>query len=434
MHYDQVIDGCLAVSIGESGLTEEELAPFLEEASQIIRDLKSGTADSTEAILALPRRRDDIESIDLLADELRSRFDSFVVLGTGGSSLGGRAITHLAATEAPHSIRDLPNFRFIDNLDPNSMTLLQREMGLDRTACLVISKSGATSETVAQYLVCCDAVVNEFGENEAASRFVVITDPKDSPLRRIAVARGHIVLDHDREIGGRYSVLSMVGMLPAAIVGLKPAATRNGAVSVLDRAFESNDADPSPSAMGAAVSIGLMQHRGVNMSVLMPYGDVLEPFAAWYRQLWAESLGKDGIGSTPVSALGPVDQHSQLQLYLDGPRDKMFTIIQSPVEGTGPAIPLPLVEDTELGYLSGLTVGDIVAAQQRATTEVLMRRRCPTRIIRLDRLDEEVLGALFMHFMLETIIAARMLGVDPFGQPAVDEGKALTRELLRKNI
>jgi glucose-6-phosphate isomerase len=170
----------------------------------------------------------------------------------------------------------------------------------------------------------------------------------------------------------------------------------------------------------------------VAITVLMPYVDRLAHFGQWYRQLWAESLGKGGNGTTPVRAMGPVDQHSQLQLYLDGPRDKMFTLIQLKVAGQGPRVDPTLAEDPALYYLADRTMGDLVEAEQRATAETLARNGRPVRIFRLERLDESVLGALMMHFMIETVIASNLVGVDPFNQPAVEEGKVLTRDYLRR--
>ena len=193
-------------------------------------------------------------------------------------------------------------------------------------------------------------------------------------------------------------------------------------------------ADPAaaPPAVGAAVSVGLLQERGVTQTVLMPYVDRLSSFALWYRQLWAESLGKHGTGTTPIRALGAVDQHSQLQLYLGGPRDKMFTLML--LEGTdqGARVDSALIKDQALGYLGGRTLGDLLDAMARATAETLMRNGRPVRVITLPRLDEKVIGALVMHFMLETIIAADLLGVSPFGQPAVEESKVLARQYLRE--
>ena len=429
MHYEQVIDGCLAGSIGEYGLTDEELAPLLEDANRAIRALSQGKIHGAKDILELPGRRDDVENFGPIAEELRSQFEVVVVLGIGGSSLGGRAIAQLKSFGDSPTSHDGTELRFIDNLDPASMSLFLDKIDFARTAFLVISKSGTTAETMAQYLVCFEAAEKVLGD-DASARFVVITEPGDNVLRQLAVERGHTVLDHDPGVGGRFSVLSTVGLLPAAICGLDVAAVRTGALAVLERVFHATASDPCPPAMGAAVSLGLARHRGATMTVLMPYGDSLQPLADWYCQLWAESLGKEGQGTTPIRALGPVDQHSQLQLYLDGPRDKMFTIIQSRIKGAGPTIPLAQDQDAGLGYLSGTTIGDLIAAQQRATTETLIRRGRPTRVIRLPRLDEAAMGALFMHFMLETIVAAQMLGVNAFDQPAVDGGKLLARQFL----
>jgi len=162
----------------------------------------------------------------------------------------------------------------------------------------------------------------------------------------------------------------------------------------------------------------------------MPYVDRLAYFGLWFRQLWAESLGKDGKGTTPIRAMGTVDQHSQLQLYLAGPRDKLFTLVTLDAAGSGGTVSAAFAEQPALGYLAGRTMGDLLDAEQRATAASLVRQGRPTRILHLARLDEASLGALLMHFMLETIIAADLLGVDAFDQPAVEEGKVLARQYL----
>lgn len=420
--YRQDVRGCLAETIGEHGLAEDELAPWLDGATAALEDLRDGAADDAADVLALPARRDDIPGVAAAAADMRSRFGSVVVLGAGGSSLGGRALARL-------NPKGGPKLRFADNLDPASLAALVDATDFARTGFLVISKSGATVETISQYLICHEAARAALGEAVSGS-FIVVTDPADSVLRRLAVARGHGVLDHDPGVGGRFSVLSVVGLLPAAIAGLDPVAIRRGAAAVLDGAAGAGSSRPDPPALGAAVSLGLARRRGAAMSVLMPYGDALDPFAAWHRQLWAESLGKDGSGTTPIPALGPVDQHSQLQLWLDGPRDKMFTIVQPDVGGAGPVIPARRTGEEALACLADATVGDLVAAQQTATTEALIARGRPTRVFRLARVDAAAMGALFMHFMLETMIAARMSGVNAFDQPAVEHGKVRTRELL----
>ncbi len=169
-------------------------------------------------------------------------------------------------------------------------------------------------------------------------------------------------------------------------------------------------------------------------NVMLPYADRLARFGAWYVQLWGESLGKDGEGTTPVAALGPVDQHSQLQLYLDGAPQHLVTVIRAACAGAGPRVAPDLAELAGAGYLAGRTAGDLVAAQQRAIPEALIDAGRPMRSIDLERLDEAALGALMMHFMLETILAAHLLGVDPFDQPAVESGKVLTRRYLAERV
>ena len=185
-------------------------------------------------------------------------------------------------------------------------------------------------------------------------------------------------------------------------------------------------------AVGAAVSIGLQRANGVTQTILMPYLDRLAHFGLWYRQLWAESLGKDGQGTTPIRAMGTVDQHSQLQLYLAGPWDKMFSVLRMDTKSEGRRVDPELLDDPRLDYLAGRRMGDLLDAEARATADTLIRNGRPTRQILIETLDEDTLGGLFMHFMLETILAAHLLEVNPFDQPAVEEGKVLAREYLER--
>jgi glucose-6-phosphate isomerase len=220
-------------------------------------------------------------------------------------------------------------------------------------------------------------------------------------------------------------------MLPALIAGLDATEIRAGADEAL-RAALNTTADNSPPAIGAALNVGLATRRGVSQTVIMPYVDRLAPFGLWFCQLWAESLGKDGKGTTPIRAMGTVDQHSQLQLYLSGPADKMFTVVMSEVRGAGPRYDQSQLQDPALDWLAGRTMGDLLDASQRATAETLARNGRPTRIMNVPSIDERSIGGLLMHFMLETIIAADLFGVDPFDQPAVEEGKVLARQYLRE--
>jgi glucose-6-phosphate isomerase len=261
-----------------------------------------------------------------------------------------------------------------------------------------------------------------------------VTEPanagKRNGLRDLLAAHRVTMLDHDASVGGRYSVLTNVGLLPAAVAGLNVEKIRAGAAAALTPILGARPAKEVSSAVGAALAVTLAQRNQKSISVMMIYADRLERFARWYVQLWAESLGKNGKGTTPLAALGPVDQHSQLQLFMAGPRDKLFTVITVGGVERGPRMDAELAKLAGEPGLAGKTIGDLVAAQGRATAETLAKNGCPVRTIHLDKLDEASFGELLMHFMLETIIAAHLFGVDPFDQPAVEEGKVLAKRYL----
>jgi glucose-6-phosphate isomerase len=318
----------------------------------------------------------------------------------------------------------------MENIDPASFAALFAAIDPARTGVIAISKSGGTAETLTQLVVTVDWLRQSLGRSDLGDRIVAITESRDNPLRRLATALNARILDHDPGVGGRFTALANVSLLPALIAGLDAAALREGAAGVLDTAIGASAPREAPPAVGAALAVALAEKRGIGATVLMPYCDRLAPFGLWFRQLWAESLGKDGKGTTPIRAMGAIDQHSQLQLYLAGPSDKMFTLVISDVAGEGAAMPADLAGDRELAYLQGKRMGDLLDAEQRATAATLIRNGRPTRIIAVPRLDERSLGALLMHFMLETIIAAALLNVNAFDQPAVEEGKVLARQYL----
>ena len=255
----------------------------------------------------------------------------------------------------------------------------------------------------------------------------IITEPEESPLSR--AAKNHAIpwLPHAQDIGGRFSILTNVGLLAGAIAGLDIRALRRGAQTVVAQMDQAKTPADCPPALGAALQCAFIK-KHYPISVLLPYADRLNVFAAWWRQCWAESLGKSGLGSTPVPALGTTDQHSQLQLYLDGPHDKLFTVLTINRARTGPLIPLP--EDKALAYLKGKTTGDVMEAEQLATLKTFINHKCPVRHFMLESLTEESFGALLMHMMLEIIFTSELLGVNPFDQPAIEEGKKLAHDYL----
>ncbi len=423
MAFEQTITKCFSVTAGGVGLDRATFDVNLTRSAAGLAKIRAGHADGSVPLLALPSKTDDLDQLRACADHVRSQFTDAVLLGTGGSSLGAQALATLASKREPVRVH-MP-----DNLDAQSLHRMLDRIDLTKTAFLTVSKSGGTPETLAQTLVCLDAVAKDVGETEAGRHFIVITEPGDNPLRRLADRWSMTVFDHDPGVGGRYSVLSLVGLLPALILGLDAAAIRHGALSVLEQTLGADRPEDAWPTVGAALA-KTATDAGLRASVLMPYSDRLVDFSKWYCQLWAESLGKTGKGSLPVHALGPVDQHSQLQLYIDGPNIAHYTVMTCPGEQD---LPIPVAvggNDPAYSYLTGRSVGDLVAAEARAIIETLSRNGRPVRVISIDRLDEQTMGGLMMHFMLETILTADLLGVDAFDQPAVEQGKVLTREYL----
>jgi len=422
------LSGCLSKRLGAAGLGEgalREKAGTLRPALERFASLRQAGAGDPEFLL-LPDRRADLEPARDLAAALAERCDDVLILGTGGSSLGGQTLYALA--DQPLGPAH-PRLHFVDNVDPFGFERLLDRLDLERTGVVAISKSGSTAETLCQFAVILEAMIEAVDESRLAGQAAVITEPKESPLSALAERWRLPSLKHDAGVGGRFSVLSVVGLLPALLAGLDAAAFREGALDVLEAALGPDGERPESPAGGAALAV-LLAERGYSQSVLMPYVDRLADFGLWYRQLWAESLGKEGRGTTPIRALGPVDQHSQLQLYLQGPADKLFTLIRLETRGQGPRVSPKIVDDPRLAYLAGRPMGDLLDAMARATAETLVRNGRPTRLLTLTRLDEFVLGGLFMHFMLETVLAAELLKVNAFDQPAVEEGKILAREYL----
>jgi glucose-6-phosphate isomerase len=433
MPYVQSVERALQSGIGQGGIPGRAYLDQLRRTEEAIADLRSAYANRTLPLLRLPERTDDLatlaETAKLLADS-----SDVVFLGTGGSSLGGQTIAQLADYAVPgvHALRKEPRIHFFDNLDPLTLEKTLERLPLATTRFVAISKSGDTAETLMQ-IIAAIAALEQAGFGEKLPQQVVgLSEPargKRKGLRELLESRGCRVLDHDPGVGGRFSALTNVGLLPAFLVGLDAKEIRAGAREVLSPLVLGRPAKDIAPAVGAALSAAAAV-EGKMIRVMVAYADRLERFTKWWVQLWAESLGKSGKGAAPVAALGPVDQHSQLQLWLDGPRDKLFTVITTGVAGLGPRMDKELAESAGAPELAGKSVGDLVAAQGRATADTLAKNARPVRVIHVEQLDERALGALMMHFMLETIIAAHLLGVDPYGQPAVEQGKVLARRYL----
>ena len=431
----QTIDSALEKTIGPHGVGDAALSGALARAEGALDRLRQHYTEGTLPLLRLPEKQNDLAGIDEAAARLKDGASDIVILGTGGSSLGGQTIAQLAGFNVPGvaALRDPPRIHFIDNLDALSFEAMLERLPLKTSRFVAISKSGGTAETLMQTIAAMSAL--KAAGADLSRAMLGISEPakagKRNGLRDLLTQHGIALLDHDPNVGGRYSALTNVGLLPAAALGLDIGAIRRGAGQALAPIRAKKKPADVPAALGAALNVALAETKGKSISVLMAYADRLERFTRWYVQLWAESLGKDGKGTTPLAALGPVDQHSQVQLFIAGPRDKLFNVLTVGSKGLGSRIDGELAKVAGEPGLAGKTIGDLVAAEGRATAETLAKNGCPVRGLHIDTVDETSLGELMMHFMLETIIAAHLMGIDAFDQPAVEEGKVLAKKYLQ---
>jgi glucose-6-phosphate isomerase len=436
--YLQSVEGCCAHAIGSHGLSSGEFSTYLDKAQNALGDLRMDFAARRLALLRIPEETADIAEAEAALERLSEGARTIIFFGTGGSGLGGQTLAQIAGWNIPGGAkvynRRRPRTRFYDNLDPLTVAGSLEGMDLATMRFVVTSKSGGTTETLVQAITTLDALKAAGLSDRIPSMLLGITEPdrpgKTNGLRALLAAHGVPMLEHHTGIGGRYSCLTNVGLMPAMARGLDARAIRAGAHEVVDRMITCREVDDFAPAVGAAAMVALAKERGIRTLVMMPYTDRLGRFAEWYVQLWAESLGKGGEGTSPIPALGPLDQHSQLQLFMDGPREIAVTVVRTTGRGMGPAIDATMAKTAGSDFLGGKTVGDVVDAQAHAIADALIQAGRPVRTIDVPRLDERATGALLMHFMLETIIAGRILGIDPFDQPAVELAKALTKDRL----
>lgn len=377
------------------------------------------------------------QSTDFAA-KARGKFDEIVVLGIGGSALGPIALRTALLKPAWNTLtkeerRGVPRLHVLDNVDPHTIAALLDRLALDRTLFVVTSKSGGTAETMAQYLVVRGRLSEKV--SDVTSHLVFVTDPKKGALREIAASDGIAALDIPPAVGGRFSVLTPVGILPAALVGMDTGGLLAGAREIADRC-NTDVLAKNPAGVFATLQYLADTKLGRHIQVLMPYSDPLRDLADWFVQLWAESLGKHrepgdpGVGPTPFAALGATDQHSKVQLFIEGPPDKTVTFIAVAEEGPKVVIPKLHQNVKELGYLGGHHLGELLSIEQRATAGALARRGRPNMTIHVDSVDARTMGALFMLLEIATIYAGELYGVNPLDQPGVELGKQFTYAML----
>lgn len=374
------------------------------------------------------------------AEEIRQRWENLVVLGVGGSALGAKAL-HLALNHPLHNW-SAPEKRggvrlFVaENIDPDSFTALLEYLEPSRTLFNVVSRSGETAETLAQFMIARAHLDRALGRERANEHFLLTTDAHSGPLREIAAREGFRSLNLPRDLVGRYSVFSAVGLLPAAATGIDVRALAAGARAMADRCG-SPDLWQNPAYMGGALHYLAERKKAKRIRVMMPYSDRLTGVAEWFCQLWAESLGKSKErpakkvfgAASPVRALGIADQHSQLQLYMEGPDDKVVDFIR--VERFSSPALIPAVGDNEeVKYLGGHELSELLLSEERATETALAKNGRMNSTITLDRITPQTVGQLLFMLEIETVFAAGLYGVDPFDQPGVEKGKRLTYGMM----
>lgn len=386
----------------------------------------------------------DVVSEDRLRDQsinyaslAEGKYDDVVILGIGGSALGPIALRTALRPSAWNMLssasRDgMPRLQVLDNVDPETIAALLDRLDLGRTLFIVTSKSGGTAETMSQFLIVHERLAQ--AALKAEHHFVFVTDPAQGALRPLAQRLGVVALDIPPSVGGRFSVLTPVGTLPAALIGIDVGRLLRGASDMVARCETEKLADNPAGIYGMLQWLADTKY-GKSINVFMPYSDPLRDFAAWFVQLWAESLGKhlpDGssVGQTPLAALGATDQHSQVQLFMEGPKNKVVTFVAVGERGTDVSIPKAFDDVKELGYLGGHSLGELIGIEQRATAGALAKRGRPNLTIHLDRVDAWHVGGLMMLLELATAYAGQLYGVDAFNQPGVELGKQFAYALL----
>ena len=379
-----------------------------------------------------------IDDLLRFADGTGQAFSDIVVLGIGGSALGPIALRSALRSTSWNALDDeareyYPRLHVLENVDPVTVTGVLDRVELGRTLFLVISKSGGTAETMAQYLIARARLQAELG-GDFQRHLVFITDPNKGALRDIARRDGIAALEIPQNVGGRFSVLSPVGLLPAALIGIDVRALLAGAADMFSRC-DSVDLVNNPAAVFSTLQWMADTRLGLRNHIIMPYSDPLRDFGGWFVQLWAESLGKirpDGtsVGPTPIPALGVTDQHSQVQLFMEGPRDKTVTFVAVSERVTDLEIPRLHDDIPELAYLGGHTLAELLDAERRATAAALSQRGRLNMTITLDSIDAHHVGGLIMLFEMATIYAGALYHINPLDQPGVELGKRYTYALM----
>ena len=432
----------MAAGVGEvDGISDDALDAIAERVGAAHDRITAEHEAGGQRWMDLPDDTALADLVEAYAAEARGRYRDFILVGIGGSSLGAIATVQALANPyrnlLPDAERGGPRFFVLDNPDPEKVRATLDAVDLPNTLINVVTKSGQTAETMANFLVARDALIAAVGEENHAAQVVATTDPEEGLLRQLADQAGYRTFPVPPGVDGRQTVLSAVGLLPAALCGVDGRALLAGAAAMRERC-RVRDVWENPAYLLAALAYLADQRHGKKILVTMPYADALFGLGDWFRQLWAESLGKRlstrgeevFAGQTPIKALGAIDQHSQIQLYTEGPNDKLIVLVAVGKYRAKVAIPTPPAGIPDLAYLEGGELGQLLDRERSATAWALRQARRPNLTITTPTVDAFALGEFFFLHQLQTVMAGSLYDINPFGQPGVEAGKNATYALM----
>lgn len=413
LNYANMMSG----SIGRKGLEESDIGSIAEYAKSAHEKIINR---SVKGLGFLDILNDDTKEIKSMGKEIRSGFESFLLLGIGGSALGPKCI--LEAVSPLHNMLKSPKVFIYDNVDPFTLKTILSAIDTKTTAVNVITKSGSTAETMASFMIFEEML------HDRPKNIIATTDPEKGNLRKLAAERGYKTLSVPPDVGGRFSVLSSVGLLPAEVFGTDCNELLRGARDVM-KACSTPETRKNPAYMFGALQYLMDKKFGRRINVLIPYCDRLRTLSEWFCQIWAESLGKEGKGLTPYPSIGTTDQHSQMQLWMEGPEDKTVSFIRVNNHGADVKLPNNFV-DSEIGYLGGQSLAALLNAEEESSELCLRKAGRPNMTIEVPEVSAYTLGGLFTFFEIATAFTGFLYGINPFNQPSIEEGKSYTYGMM----
>jgi glucose-6-phosphate isomerase len=427
----------LASRVGEAnGVTSEEVNAASSQAIEALNSFKKSSEQGHYGFPQLPLQTSTIRGIADYAKGLRGSYDTVCVIGIGGSALGAWALD--CALHGPHPVqsKDHPRLVVLDNVDPVFTDAALASMNPKKTHIVVVAKSGSTAETIATFLILQDWMTAKLG-SKAAQRISVVTSEGRGDLKKLATQEKYTTFHLPENVGGRFSVLSAVGLLPAALIDIDIRKVAKGAAAMTNQSWQPN-LQQNTALRAALLHYLVWTKRNKTIQVAFPYSNQLWGTAFWFRQLWAESLGKArnrkgdvvNVGQTPVAALGTTDQHSQVQLYMEGPNDKVFTFWGVNKFGAQGKIPKTKTGFESFDYLAGQSLAKLIDAERRSTAAALTENGRPNCTVSLDRVDEEHMGAFLQMMEFQTAFTGELLDVNAFDQEGVELGKKFTFGLM----